>query len=192
MKLYEATFAQIVSVLEEGAMEISRRDFVTGSLSAAAVVAGPSAAAAADTTMKPGGVPMLSSYLLFDGSCYQAMQFYKSCFGGELTATKVKDTPAKDSMPAFQHEKIINARLKSTNVDISASDWLRPQERAVRGNTVCLYLSGGTFQELKSIFDKLSEGADVTDPLRQQFFGTYGALNDKFGVRWMVQTNDKS
>ena len=136
-------------------------------------------------------MPTLTSYLLFDGTCNQAMQFYKSCFGGELTSTKVKDTPAKNAMPAFQHEKIVNARLKSTNVEISASDWLALKERPVRGNTVCMYLSGGTFQELKSIFDKLSEGAEVTDPLRQQFFGTYGALNDKFGVRWMFQTNDK-
>src|SRR6266436_469081 len=57
-----------------------------------------------------------------------------------------------------------------------------------RGNTVCLYLSRGTLQELKALFERLSEGAEVTDPLEKQFFGTYGALNDKFGVRWMFQT----
>jgi hypothetical protein len=28
------------------------------------------------------------------------MEFYKSCFVGELAATKVKDSPAKDFMPA--------------------------------------------------------------------------------------------
>ncbi len=134
----------------------------------------------------------LTPYLLFDGKCLQAMEFYKSCFGGELTATKVKDSPAKDFLPAFQHEKIVNARLISGKIEMSASDWLRPDRTAIRGNTVCLYLSGGTFQELKVLFEKLSEGADVTDPLKEQFFGTYGALNDKFGVRWMFQSNQKS
>ena len=76
------------------------------------------------------------SYLLFDGSCKQAMEFYKSCCGRELTEIPVKDSPAKDFMPAFQHEKILNARLKSGNVDLSASDWLRLDRTRVPGNTV--------------------------------------------------------
>ncbi len=53
-------------------------------------------------------------------------------------------------------------------------------------------LSGGTFEELNALFERLSEGAEVTDPLKEQFFGIYGALNDKFGVRWMFQTDKKS
>ncbi len=136
--------------------------------------------------------PTLTPYLLFDGTCAQAMEFYKSCFGGELTIMKVKDSPVKDHMPAAQQEKTLNARLTSGKLEISASDWLMPNRTPQRGNTVCMYLSGGTFQELKSLFDKLSDGAEVTDPLRELFFGTYGALNDKFGVRWMFQTNNKA
>jgi PhnB protein len=138
----------------------------------------------------------LTTYLLFDGTCQQAMEFYKSCFGGELTFTKVKDSPVKEQMPAGQQEKVLNARLTSGNgsgdIEISASDWLRPDQTAVRGNTVCLYLSGGTLRELKDLFERLSEGAEVTDPLKEQFFGMYGALNDKFGVRWMFQTDKTS
>ena len=134
----------------------------------------------------------LTPYLLFDGNCHQAMEFYKSCFGGELASMKVKDSPAKDSMPAVQQEKIINARLKSRNMEISASDWLRLDQTRIPGNTVCLYLSGGTPQELKALFEKLSEEALVTDPLKDTFYGVYGALNDKFGVRWMFQAAKNS
>jgi PhnB protein len=119
------------------------------------------------------------------------MEFYKSCFGGELTVTKVKDSPVKDRMPAVQREKVVHARLASGNVEIAASDWLRPDRTPIRGNTVCLFLSGGTLRELKALFDKLSDGAELADPLKEQFFGTYGALNDKFGVRWMFQTDQK-
>jgi len=43
---------------------------------------------------------------------------------------------------------------------------------------------------LKALFEKLSEGAELTD-LTEQFFGTYGALNDKLGVRWMFQPDKK-
>jgi len=131
----------------------------------------------------------LTPYLLFDGNCLQAMEFYKSCFGGELTVLKVGDSPAKEHMPVAQHAKTINARLKRGNIEISASDWLRPDRTPVRGNTVCLYLSGGAFEELNALFQKLSQNAEVTDPLTQQFFGVYGALNDQFGVRWMFHSS---
>ena len=127
----------------------------------------------------------LTPYLLFGGNCHLAMEFYQSCFGGELTVLKVKDSPAKDQMPPVQQEKAINAHLKSGNLEISASDWLRLDRTRVPGNTVCLYLSGGSVEELLILFEKLSAGGEVTDPLKKMFFGVYGALNDTFGVRWM-------
>lgn len=133
----------------------------------------------------------LTTYLLLDGNCKPAMEFYKSVFGGELSLTKVGESAMKDMMPPAMHDRVVNARLISGSIDISASDWLRPNQKPIQGNTVCLYLSGGTFDELKVLFDKLSEGANVTDPLRQEFHGTYGALNDKFGIRWMFQTSQQ-
>jgi PhnB protein len=119
------------------------------------------------------------------------MEFYRSVFGGQLTQSAVGQSPMKNSFPASMYNRIVNARLTSKNVDISASDWLRPNQTPVHGNMVCLYLSGGRPAELKAIFQKLSVGADVSDPLRVEPFGTYGALNDKFGVRWMFQTDQK-
>ena len=170
--------------------QISRRRLIASGLSAATLAALPSRFTAGVKMQKIQGDEMtaLTPYLLFDGHCHEAMQFYKSCFGGELTVTKVKDSPVKDSMPTVQHEKVVHGRLKSGNVEIAASDWLRPDETPIRGNTVCLFLNGGTLRKLKALFERLSEGAEVTDPLKELFFGTYGALNDKFGVRWMFQT----
>ena len=133
-------------------------------------------------------------YLLFDGDCAEAMAFYQSCFGGELSLTKVGDSPMKGQFPAEQHNKVVNARLKSGAIDISASDWLHPMRTPKQGNTVCLYISEGTYKELKEIFDKLSEGADpaLLDSLREMPFGSYGALTDKYGVRWMFQGEKES
>jgi PhnB protein len=134
----------------------------------------------------------LTPYLLFEGTCRQAMQFYQSCLGGELTVLIVKDSPVSARLPAALQDRVINARLRSERLELSASDWLRPDRTPVRGNTACLYLSGGTLQGLKGLFESLAEGAEVTDPLSEQFFGTYGALNDRFGVRWMFATNQKA
>jgi PhnB protein len=176
------------------ANQISRRQFGASTLSTAALAALPTCSKDNQMRKMKGGDEMttLTPYLLLDGKCHQAMEFYRSCLGGELTVIKVKDSPMKDHMPAVQQDKVLNARLRSGNLEISASDWLRPDRTPICGNTVCLYLSGGTLHELKALFEKLSEGADVTDPLKEQFFGTYGALNDKFEVRWMFVTNKKA
>jgi len=95
----------------------------------------------------------------------------------------------KGRFPAEQHNKVVNSRLTSGAIDISASDWLHPTRTPKQGNTVCLFISEGTYKELKEIFDKLSSGAnpDLLDSLTEQPFGTYGALTDQFGVRWMFQ-----
>ena len=130
----------------------------------------------------------VSIYLLLEGTCKPAMEFYHSVFGGALTMTRVEDTPVKNQLPEHLHQSIIHARLQGANVDISASDWLRPEEIPVQGNKTCLYISGNSYEEVKSLYDKLSVGAYITDPLKEEFFGAYGALNDKFGNRWMFHT----
>lgn len=126
-----------------------------------------------------------SVYFLADGNCSEAMQFYHFVFGGELNLTRVSESPAKDRMPGEFQNKIINARLKSDIVDISASDWLMPHQQRIAGNHLCMYLTASNINELKTYFDKLAAGASITDPLEEKFFGTYGALNDKYGNRWM-------
>ena len=131
----------------------------------------------------------LTPYLLFDGDCAQAMDFYRSCFGGELTVLRVKDSPARDANPPANQEKLLNARPVAGPIVIAASDWLHPVQKRVRGNSVCLFLTGGTSAELRALFGRLAEGGEVTDPVKEMFFGLYGALNDRYGVRWMFQSN---
>lgn len=135
----------------------------------------------------------LSPFLLFDGNCAEAMAFYQSCLGGDLTVTRVADTPMKDHMPSGQHQKVAYARLKNESMEFSATDWLHTTRAPKQGNTVAMYVSGATYMELRVIFDKLAEGADkaLLDELQDLPFGTYGHLADKFGVHWFFQGDKK-
>jgi len=135
----------------------------------------------------------LTPFLLFDGNCAEAMTFYQSCFGGELTLTRMIDTPMKDQMPPALLQKVANAHLKKDNIEFTATDWMHPVRKPKQGNTVCMYINGGTYTELKQIFDKLAAGADkeLLDELRDMPFGTYGHLADKFGVHWFFQGEKK-
>lgn len=131
----------------------------------------------------------LTPFLLFEGNCAEAMAFYQSCLSGELKITKVADTPMKNQMPPEQHEKVVYAHLKSGAIEFSATDWLHPRRTPRQGNTVAMYISGGKYQELKTIFDRLAAGADKAqlDDLQEMPFGTYGHFADKFGVHWFFQ-----
>ena len=131
----------------------------------------------------------LTPFLLFNGNCAEAMTFYQSCLGGDLTITKVSDTPMKDQMPVENLNKVAHAYLKSNAIEFSATDWLHPTRIFHQGNTVAMYINFGTYKELRAIFERLSGGADpaLLDDLREMPFGSYGHLADKYGVHWFFQ-----
>ncbi len=132
----------------------------------------------------------LTPFLLFDGNCAEAMVFYQRCMGGELTVTKIADTPMKASMPEAMHKKVANAHLKSGAVEFSATDWMHPTRTPAFGNTVAMYITAPTHAELRVVFDKLAQGADpgLLDDLREMPFGSYGHLADRFGVHWFFRS----
>ena len=131
----------------------------------------------------------LTPFLLFPGNCAEAMTFYQSCLGGTLAITKLGDTPMAAHMPPEKHNKVTYSHLKSDALEFSATDWLHPVQQPLQGNTVAIFISGGKFSELKTIFDKLAVGSnpDLLDNLRDMPFGSYGHLADKFGVHWFFQ-----
>lgn len=134
-------------------------------------------------------------FLLFDGNCAQAMTFYHSCLGGELTLTKLGDTPMKDRLPADKHDRIINAQLKAGALDISATDWMAsPAFNPILGNMSAIFVIGSDFDELKAVFDKLAVGADQErmQQLHEMPFGMYGQFYDKYGVQWIFKGDKKA
>lgn len=129
-------------------------------------------------------------FLLFDGNCAEAMTFYHECLGGELTITKLKDSPMKDTMPQDKWERTINAHLKSGYIEISATDWMAaPQYIPKYGDIFAIFVLGGSYDELREVFDKLSKGHkdDRFMDLHQLPIGTYGQFFDKFGYHWIFK-----
>jgi PhnB protein len=129
-------------------------------------------------------------FLLFDGDCAEAMTFYHRCLGGELTLTKLGDTPMKDQFPPEKHNRLINAHLKSGAIDISATDWMAsPAYEPIKGNMLSIFVIGGAYDELKAVFDKLANGAskEKFQELHDMPFGIYGQFTDRYGVPWIFK-----
>jgi PhnB protein len=116
-------------------------------------------------------------FLLFDGDCAEEMIFYHQCLGGELTLTKLGDTPMKGQFPPEKHNRSINAHLKSGAIEFSAIDWMAsPALEAMQGNIFTIFVGSGMYNELKTVFDKLAHEANKEwfQELHDMPFGTYG------------------
>ncbi len=127
----------------------------------------------------------LNPYLIFDGNCREAMNFYQTCLGGELVQQTAAESPMAEQTPPEMKERILHAMLRNDNLVLMASDMFGP-EGVVRGNNVQLCLVCTSKDEIETLFAKLAEGGQVGNPLQEEFFGTIGDLTDQFGTRWML------
>lgn len=127
----------------------------------------------------------LNPYLNFRDNARQAMEFYHSIFGGDLTMNTYGEYQASQD-PAEQ-DKIMHAMLETPNgFTLMASD--TPNSMEYKAGTNCsISLSGDEEPTLRGYWDKLSAGGNIVMPLDKQIWGdTFGICLDKFGVSWMV------
>jgi PhnB protein len=121
-------------------------------------------------------------YLFFKGNCREAMGFYKSIFGGELTITTYGDANAvHEDTPA---EYLMHASLSGGEINLMASDTSQASEKAAK---ISISLSGDEEPKLTDIFNRLSQDVDVQYPLKKESWGdVFGSVTDKYGIDWLV------
>ena len=127
----------------------------------------------------------LNPYLSFKDNTREAMEFYRTVFGGKLDLSTFKDLHA--SQDPSEDNMIMHSVLEADNgITIMASD--TPSRMEYRtGTNMSMSLSGDNEAELKAYFEKLSVGGMVIMPLEKAIWGdSFGMFTDKFGVQWLV------
>lgn len=127
----------------------------------------------------------LNPYLNFRDNARQALEFYRSVFGGELRMTTFKEFHA--SQDASEDNKIMHGMLETGNgMTLMGSDAPNGMEYSA-GSSLSISLSGENEAELRGYWEKLSQGSTITVPLEKAPWGdTFGMLTDKFGIDWLV------
>ncbi len=128
----------------------------------------------------------LSPYLMFAGNAREAMTFYKECLGGKLEISTVGDSPMSAQMPKEAQNNVMHSTLTAEGISLMASDMMGDAGEKP-GNTISLCLVCKSPEEIKIVFEKLSAGGKIVQPLKEEFFGTFGQFTDKFGIAWMMQ-----
>jgi len=130
-------------------------------------------------------------YLAFAGNCREAFTRYQEIFGGELVLLTMADTPADAGPPpeGVPSDAIMHAAL--TNGDellMGADDPSGGFDGTVHG--MCVTHSLSDAGDAKRVFDALTEGGEVQQPLAETFFSpAFGMCRDRFGTPWMIMVD---
>jgi PhnB protein len=131
----------------------------------------------------------LNPYLGFRDNAREAIEFYRTVFGGELTLSTFGEMHASDD--PSEVDKIMHSELVTPGgLTLMASD--TPNSMEYRpGDTMSVSVSGQDEAELRGYWEKLSDGGTVTVPFEEAPWGAmFGMCVDRFGVNWLVNVGD--
>jgi PhnB protein len=140
-----------------------------------------------------------TTHLNFRGTARQALDFYLSVFGGEVTAATYGQFGMPEGVPGW--DKIVFGQLDGVvrlmAYDIPGEDAPDPAAAAgttrrengatLTDRTFFQALRADSLDELRQYWDRLAEGATVIEPLAASVWSAgFGMLTDRFGVTWVL------
>lgn len=126
----------------------------------------------------------LNAYLNFRDSAREAMEFYRSVFGGELSTDTYSSMGMSDD-PA-EADKVMHSQLLTDDgLVLMAADVPNSMDLP-EASSIHLSLSGDDEATLTGYFEALTDGGTVVEPLAKAPWGdTFGMCVDRFGTSWL-------
>ena len=137
----------------------------------------------------------LQPYLIFDGRCEEALNFYQRALGAEVEMMmRIKDSPEPPQPgvhPPGSENKILHASFRVGDTVLMASDGRCEGKPVFKGFSLSLQVPTET--EANRLFKALADGGQVQMPLTKTFFSPgFGMVADRFGVTWMLMIGTKA
>ncbi len=138
----------------------------------------------------------INPYLIFNGTCEEAFLFYQSVFGGEIPYMgKFKDMPSDGESKLSEKDanKIMHVSLPIGNgTIIMGSDSNTASGDVKIGDNVSISIDTDSSEEADKLFNGLSAGGNIKMPPQKTFWGAYFSMfEDKFGIHWMINFDEK-
>lgn len=131
----------------------------------------------------------IQPYLFFDGSCEQALEFYRKALGAKVEMLmrfrESPDRPPPGMVPPGSEDKVLHAELRIGDSVIMCSDGMAGGRPEFKGFS--LSIAAKDERDADRLFNALADGGQVQMPLGKTFFSPrFGMVADRFGVGWMV------
>jgi PhnB protein len=137
-----------------------------------------------------GAAMPVQPYLDFEGRCEEALDFYRTALGAEVTmllrfADGPPPSPDGCSAAPGSEKKVMHAEFRIGDTTLLASDCFCTGKPSFQG--VSIALSPSDDATAKRLFDALADGGKVCQPLSETFFASsFGIVTDRFGLNWMI------
>lgn len=129
----------------------------------------------------------LNPYIQFQDNAREAMEFYKSVFGGELNISTFGEFSEGNPDHQANPDGVMHAQLTAPGgLTLMGAD-TPPGMPSSQGSQISISLSGDDGDQLRHYWDGLSDGGNVAVPLEKQMWGDeFGMCVDRYGIQWMV------
>lgn len=129
----------------------------------------------------------VNPYLVFNGNCREAVEYYAEAFGTEKPQIMAfGDAPPN---PEFTLPEEAKALVMHTNITVCGTNIMFsdsfPGTPFQAGNNFSLAIVHDNTDEMKAYFEKLKADGTVRMELQETFWSKlYGSVVDKFGIEW--------
>ena len=132
---------------------------------------------------------LVQPYLFFNGSCEQAVEFYRKSIGAEVEMMmrykESPEPPPPGMVPPGFESKIMHTSFRVGETTLMASDGCSTEKAAFQGFSLSLAVANEA--EADRVFAALADGGQVRMPLTKTFWSPrFGMVQDRFGVGWMI------
>ena len=134
----------------------------------------------------------VQSYLIFNGRCEEAIEFYKENLGAKvMMMMRFMEAPDDHKPSPGTENKIMHACITVNGAPVMLSDGRCTGAANFQG--FALSLDANDAADGERMFNALAQGGQVQMPLMETFFAkNFGMVADKFGVGWMIIAGPKN
>lgn len=126
-----------------------------------------------------------NAHISYNGECEAAFEFYRDCFGGEITLMMRYDSVPNAAADPELRDKIVHATLKVGDQILTGADVLPEAYESPTGFAMQINISDP--EEARRIYELLAAGATIAMPLQKTFWAaSYAVLTDRFGTPWEI------
>ena len=130
---------------------------------------------------------MLMPTIHFNGNCNEAIMFYKDNLNAVIKEIAyAKDAPPDSGMDGYPPDFIMHSEIEIFGSLCGMTDG---SDGNLSIDSFCFTLFFDNDDDVKRIFNILSDGGTIVEPLQPQFWTSmYGYVKDRFGINWSINT----
>jgi PhnB protein len=130
----------------------------------------------------------INPFLIFNGNCREAFDFYKAVFGGRFQDLKTfKDLPPEYQVDPSFDQLIMHVTLPISEETILMGSDVTGDVPFIQGNNFSIMLSAENDDECTKLYQSLCSKGEEVMPLAPSGSGPlFGMCRDRFGIAWMI------